>query len=629
MMMNGAGLGLVSCPVCVDANVLVRSIYFSDSGWTDTFNCEKWLDEVFIPFAREHHVDSSKPIVLFMDGHETHETPELQRVIYKHLDGEDLEIIIFCFPSKTTHKCQPLDVVILSSVERKWQDVCDQCVKDHVTVNRFNVIPLYVCGTRSALIRDLIKTAFEKTGIHPINRAVFQPEDFAPSKAVSSASHTPDSFPADFPSSGPMIPSDAEDEDFDPKQEEADSHLEWDSGPGSVLNKMEQDDDSLEMRVQNDSLALDLDLASSDLGSEALDSDSSPSDTDSESNIVDEDQGEAQFLGDNTQNEPLPLSGLMKSLANLENDIIHMTRSTSSRLNLFRVAPPKVVSLEEDSQLSSDARLQEIRQLHQQLMGAYQALGCAMAQLSASNAHCTTIHRELDHVRRQLDHATKKKERGSKKIKARFLTSRSLRAEFDKEDAERKERERVAKEKSRQKEAERVEINRQIMADGRDRIFTGSISSYKKKDIQGLALALGLADTGTVEELKTWIAAKFDEHPELKENDRFVGLFTRSRSARRPAESQTNPEMQIPAAISSHPPQTRTDPGMQIPAPTAVDPPHHFQNLSALHPPAPPHQLQAFPGHYPYPYHFIYPTGVPAQGNPPNPPYPPPNSSRR
>ena len=167
------------------------------------------------------------------------------------------------------------------------------------------------------------------------------------------------------------------------------------------------------------------------------------------------------------------------------------------------------------------------------------------------------------------------------------------------------------------------------MADGQDRIFTGSISSYKKKDIQGLVLALGLADTGTVEELKTQIAVKFDEHPELKENNRFVGLFTRSRSARRPAESQTNPEMQIPAAISSHPPQTRTDPGMQIPAPTAVDPPHHFQNLSALHPPAPPHQLQAFPGHYPYPYHFIYPTGVTAQGNPPNPPYPPPNSSRR
>ena len=240
-------------------------------------------------------------------------------------------------------------------------------------------------------------------------------------------------------------------------------------------------------------------------------------------------------------------------------------------------------------------------------MGAYQALRRAMVQLSASNAYCTTIHHKLNHIWWQLDHATKKKEQGSKKIKAQFLTSWSLRAEFDREDEEQKEQERVAKEKSWQKEAERVEVNRQIMADGWDRIFTGSISSYKKKDIQGLVLALELADTGTVEELKTWIAAKFDEHPELKENACFIGLFTRPCSAHHPAESQTNPEMQIPTAPSSHPPQTWTDPGMQIPAPTAVDPPHHFQNLSALHPPAPPHQLQDFLGHYPYPYHFIYP----------------------
>ena len=67
-----------------------------------------------------------------------------------------------------------------------------------------------------------------------------------------------------------MIPSDAEDEDFDPKQEEARSHLDRDSGPGSTLNKIEQDN-NLEMQIQGDSLALDLALASSDSGLEASD----------------------------------------------------------------------------------------------------------------------------------------------------------------------------------------------------------------------------------------------------------------------------------------------------------------------------------------------------------------------
>ena len=37
-----------------------------------------------------------------MDGHDTHEKPEIQHMIYDCLDNEDLEIMILCFPSKTT-----------------------------------------------------------------------------------------------------------------------------------------------------------------------------------------------------------------------------------------------------------------------------------------------------------------------------------------------------------------------------------------------------------------------------------------------------------------------------------------------------------------------------------------------
>lgn len=76
-----------------------------------------------------------------MDGHETHETPEMQRVVYKHLDDEDLEIILFCLPSKTTHKMQPLDVLVLTQVERSWQAVCDEAMKKKIPINRFTVIP--------------------------------------------------------------------------------------------------------------------------------------------------------------------------------------------------------------------------------------------------------------------------------------------------------------------------------------------------------------------------------------------------------------------------------------------------------------------------------------------------------
>jgi hypothetical protein len=55
-----------------------------------------------------------------------------------------------------------------------------------------------------------------------------------------------------------------------------------------------------------------------------------------------------------------PFSGLIASLANIEDNIIHMTRSATAKLDLFMVAPPKVVSLEEDCMLSPDAMLTEL-----------------------------------------------------------------------------------------------------------------------------------------------------------------------------------------------------------------------------------------------------------------------------
>jgi hypothetical protein len=219
----------------------------------------------------------------------------------------------------------------------------------------------------------------------------------------------------------------------------------------------------------------------------------------------------------------------MASLANLESDVIHLTRSTTGRL-FSELTPPQIVSYEDDERLSPEQRLHELRAVRQSLYNTSHILGLVFAQLSAANSHCTSIRRELDHVRSQLDHAIKKKERGSKKIKARFLTSRALRAEFDREDAERLENEQRTVEKNKQRELERVEATKWIQREGCERVFFGSMSSYKKDDLQALALALDISGTGTKEELKAHITMKFDTSPELKEHHRFQGLFNCSRS---------------------------------------------------------------------------------------------------
>ena len=533
-----------------------------------------------------------------MDGHETHETPEMQRVVYKHLDDEDLEIILFCLPSKTTHKMQPLDVLVLAQVERSWQAVCDEAMKKKIPINRFTVIPAYIRGTRAAMTKEIIQKAFEKTGIYPINRAVFQPEDFAPSKASSSVTQVPESFPAEVPSSDPIEPTDVEDGDYDPS--DSDSELESDEVRSAIgLTSASDSDTETQSQMGRDDDMLD--AASNQCKDEIGDKEACPPGM-------------------------KPLSGLLASLENIEDNIVHLTRSATAKLELFMVAPPKVISAEEDRKLSHEAMFDELRSLHQHLMGAYCTLGCALAQLSASNAHCTSIRLELDHVREQLQHAMKKKERGSKKIKARFLTAKDLRAEFEREDAERKERERVTAEKNKQKEVENAETARRVADDAANRTFTGRITSFKKDDLRALALALGLSDKGGKKDINARIDEKFATEPDLKMNIRFSGLFNKPHTRRRRCETPAvNSDSDSNKGDKSDGNEDPDEPrAIDRVIPQAVQPLTQPSTLplasQRTHPAPPPHyQPHPYPHHHMpnyYPYYTL---------NHPGPPHPPSN----
>ena len=212
------------------------SLYTSNLGWTDLTNCISWVKSVFVPFARAQHIDESISIILTLDGHNTHEQHELKCVLYELLDHESLEIILFCFPSKATHKCQPLDVLVFSAVERRWQAACVDYATKGIPINRFTVIPAYIQATRSVMTPDLIAKAFEKTGLYPVNRSIFTPEDFAPSKASSTIAHIPKTFPDAFPSSDPAEHSDSESIQGSGSQDDSDSTFIIDDEPDGLDN---------------------------------------------------------------------------------------------------------------------------------------------------------------------------------------------------------------------------------------------------------------------------------------------------------------------------------------------------------------------------------------------------------
>ena len=89
-------------------------------GWTDHKLCEQWFKDIFIPFADSKCVCQDKPIVLNLNGHESHETFATKCL------GQHHNVIIICFPSKCTHKLQPINMVVFSSVQRAWSSHCEQ-----------------------------------------------------------------------------------------------------------------------------------------------------------------------------------------------------------------------------------------------------------------------------------------------------------------------------------------------------------------------------------------------------------------------------------------------------------------------------------------------------------------------
>jgi len=190
-------------PALPDLGVEIGAVATSPNRWTDNELGLEWFQQTFIPFATTHKLNDD-PILLLLNGHDSHETDKLHVLAYKH------NIFILAFPSKCTHKLQPLDVTVFSQVQQKWSAHCDRRIYENVAINCYNVIPEYMQVRVASMTPELISSAFSCTGIYPFNPQVFTDADFAPAKAFSVTSHVPSSFPADVPSSSP-IPSDVSD----------------------------------------------------------------------------------------------------------------------------------------------------------------------------------------------------------------------------------------------------------------------------------------------------------------------------------------------------------------------------------------------------------------------------------
>jgi len=183
-----------------DLDVPIGAISILPNGWTNNKLGLKWFQEIFILFANAHKINDT-PILLLLDGYDSHETDKLCMVAYKY------NIFILAFPSKCAHKLQPLDVTVFAQIQCKWLSYCNHHIYDSITMNHYNVVPEYMEVHTASMTPELIHLAFSCTSIYPFNPQVFTDEDFLPARSFSTIPQVPRSFPADIPSSSP-VPSD-------------------------------------------------------------------------------------------------------------------------------------------------------------------------------------------------------------------------------------------------------------------------------------------------------------------------------------------------------------------------------------------------------------------------------------
>src|SRR6266481_7087388 len=168
----------------------------SDQGWTNNEIFAQWFAQVFIPFAQGRN-KSGTSILLIIDGHASHETPEVQQLCY----AASPPVILYCLPPKTTHKLQPLDVGVFGPLQNAWAKHVQECAAQNRSVTRETIIEEYLKIHGKYMSAKVIQSAFCHCGIWPFNPQIFMVADFAPSKMTSTCSTAPPSYPAEVPSS--------------------------------------------------------------------------------------------------------------------------------------------------------------------------------------------------------------------------------------------------------------------------------------------------------------------------------------------------------------------------------------------------------------------------------------------
>lgn len=189
---RGETTTLVGC-ICANGTWIPPFIIFKGVRWNDNYknDClpnsrvhlsEKgWITkELFIDWFKyfvECTDHAPKPILLLMDSHGSHITPEVIDL------ARDNDIHILTFPAHTTHILQPLDVGVYKSLKTAWQKEIYDYMVAHPTEkpSKYNFYSIFNGAFIKAMSSKNIINSFRGCGIIPLNRDAIPKDKLAPS----------------------------------------------------------------------------------------------------------------------------------------------------------------------------------------------------------------------------------------------------------------------------------------------------------------------------------------------------------------------------------------------------------------------------------------------------------------
>jgi hypothetical protein len=134
----------------------------SESGRTDKAISLYWIQHVFDPSTRTRA--NGRPRVLINDGFGTHESEEILKFCFEN------NIILCRLPSHTSHKLQPCDLTVFSSLKTAYREQVENLYRGGAnTVGKQHFPLLYSRARDQAFTPRNIQAAWCKAGLHPFN----------------------------------------------------------------------------------------------------------------------------------------------------------------------------------------------------------------------------------------------------------------------------------------------------------------------------------------------------------------------------------------------------------------------------------------------------------------------------